>query len=81
MNWPPNSPDINEIEPVWDYMKDELASFETDNARKETVIVVKEAMKAIWEGISQEYINRRFLDFKNKLELVIENWGMNNFNA
>jgi hypothetical protein len=80
--WPPNSPDINEIEPVWNEFKDSLEEVEPFmSSSKETAQRIRTAMVKCWKELSEESIANRCADFKYKLKLVIRNGGKNNFNG
>lgn len=80
--WPSNSPDINEIEPVWDDLKDSIeAEGPFTGASQETGQRVRDAMHKCWAELSEEGIRNRCADFRYKLELVVQNAGRNNFNG
>lgn len=80
--WPPNSPDINEIESVWDDLKDSIeAEGPFTGASKETAQRVKVAMNKCWDELSDEGIQNRCADFRYKLELVVRNEGRNHLNG
>ena len=81
-HWPANSPDLNEIEIVWDSFQDSIASQGPFiGSSKATIGKVKDIMVQEWAGLSMDSIKNRCADFKNKLGLVIENEGQNNFNG
>lgn len=80
-NWPSKSPDLNKIEPIWNYEKDEISTYQFQRATQETVTSAKAALLHAWEELSQEYINRMCMDFHNKCKLVIQNRGDNNFDG
>lgn len=81
-NWPSNSPDMNEIEPVWNDFKDSIhAEGPFKGQSKETVARVKQITKKDWEELSMQAINNRCADFRYKLEFVIRNSGDNCFNG
>ena len=79
VDWPAQSPDLNKIEPLWDYLKDSLEEYEFKGQSQETKEQVKAALVCEWEKIPIALINRLCLDIRNKLELVIQNKGDNNF--
>jgi hypothetical protein len=80
-DWPAKSPDLNKIEPVWDYEKDEISTYQFTGACQETIADAKATLLHIWNKLPQEYIDRMCLDFHSKLELVKKNNGNNNFNG
>ena len=80
-HWPANSPDLNQIEIVLDSFKDSIASRGPFiGSSKATIGKVKDIMVQEWAGLSMDSIKNRCGDFKNKLRLVIQNEGQNNFN-
>jgi len=80
--WPANSPDLNEIELVWDIFKDSIASKGPFvGASKATINKVKNTMVQKWAELSMDSIKTRCGDFKTKLELVLQNEGQNNFHG
>lgn len=80
--WPSNSPDMNEIEPVWDDLKDSIdAEGPFKGTSQDMAEQVKDAMVKCWRELSLEGIANRCADFKYKCELVIRNRGNNNFNG
>ena len=80
-DWPAQSPDLNKIEPLWNYLKDSLEEYEFKGQSQETKNQVKAALVREWNKISIDLINRHCLDIQNKLELVIQNKGDNNFHG
>ena len=72
VDWPAQSPDLNKIEPLWDYLKDSLEEYEFKGQSQETKEQVKAALVREWEKIPIALINRLCLDMRNKLELVIQ---------
>lgn len=80
-NWPSKSPGLNKIEPIWDYEKDEIATYQFTGASQATVEEAKATLQKVWEELPQEYIDHMCMDFHNKCELVIKNKGDNNFDG
>jgi len=81
VDWPAQSPDLNKIEPLWNYLKDSLEEYEFKGQSQDTKEQVKAALVQEWEKIPIELINRHCLDLQNKLQLVIQNKGDNNFHG
>lgn len=80
--WPSNSPDINELEPLWNDFKDSIeAEGPFTDASKETAERVKKALVSCLDGLAEEGIRNRCDDFRCKLEPVVRNAGKNNFNG
>ena len=79
--WPSNSPDLNQIEPVWCDQKDEIATFQFTGASQETVEAAKAVLVQTWNEYPQELINRRCATFYEKLERCILHGGNNNYNG
>ncbi|RPB04436.1 hypothetical protein L873DRAFT_1799304 [Choiromyces venosus 120613-1] len=66
LDWPLKSPDINQIEGIWDYEKDEISTWQFVRASKAVV----DGAKAV---LCQA--------FHEKLQRVIIHGGNNNFNG
>ncbi|RPB04469.1 hypothetical protein L873DRAFT_1666545, partial [Choiromyces venosus 120613-1] len=81
LEWPSKSPDLNAIEQVWDYEKDEISTYQFTGASRATMLEAKETLEKVWLELSQEYIDSRCQSFHDKLELVILHGGRNNFNG
>ena len=79
VDWPAQSPDLNKIEPIWNYLNDSLEEYEFKGQSHETKDQVKVALVQEWNKIPLDLINRHCLELRNKLELVIQNKGNNNF--
>ncbi|RPA99716.1 hypothetical protein L873DRAFT_1682891, partial [Choiromyces venosus 120613-1] len=81
VDWLAQSPDLNKIEPLWDYLKDSLEEYRFKGQSQATKDEVKGALVLEWEEIPMDLINRHCLDLPNKLQLVIKNKGDNNFHG
>jgi hypothetical protein len=81
LNWPSKSPDINSIENVWDYEKDEISTYQFTGSSQATVEEVKDTLEKVWLELSQDYMDSRCRSFHDKLELVILHGGGNSFNG
>lgn len=80
-NWPPNSPDLNKIEPLWDDYKDLIQTEGPFTGKSIDPTIIRELMVKDWGKLSIETINNRCADFRYKLELVVRNQGRNNFHG
>jgi len=81
LNWPSKSPDLNQIEPIWDYEKDEVSTWQFIGASQRTIKEAKEALVRTWETLPQVVIDEKCRSFHEKLQLVILHGGNNNFNG
>ena len=72
VDWPPNSPDLNKVEPLWNYLKDSLATWGIKGASKEACDRARQAVLTEWDRMEQSYVDRQAKDFKDKLELCIK---------
>lgn len=80
-NWPSESPDLNQIEPIWSDEKDEIATYQFTGASQETIRKAKETLIRVWEELAQAIIDRRCATFREKLEHCILHGGNNNFDS
>jgi transposase len=55
LNWPSKSPDLNSIENVWDYEKDEISTYQFTGASKATVAEAKAMLEQVWINLSRLY--------------------------
>ena len=81
LKWPSNSPDLNQIEPVWCDQIDEIVTFQFTGASQETVEAAKAVLVQTWNEYPQELINRRCATFYEKLEQCILHGRNNNYNG
>ena len=63
LSWPPNSPNLNEIEPCWNYLKGSMAQYNFIGSGEETKQCVQEALYAEWECMPQELIDCFCMNF------------------
>lgn len=72
--WPPNSPDLNPIEAVWDFMKDYIQlnypslGSGKNQSRDKLRLVVKEA----WDSVSSEYFVKLIETMPARCKAVID---------
>jgi len=76
IDWPPNSPDLNRIERIWDPLKDE---FETLRRTQLARIAIKQRLTESWVNLPQEKIDSECKRFRGKLRQVLECDGGNDF--
>lgn len=79
--WPANSPDLNEIEPCWNYLKDSMAEYEFIGSSQATREEVKQALLLEWDRMPQELIDQFCMNFHLNLRQVHAWGGDNTFNA
>ena len=70
IGWPPNSPDLNPIENVWELMKTELS-----------MMIIKDyddlaqKIEILWANLTHEYLTSLINSMKDRLESCIKNQG------
>ncbi len=72
-NWPPSSPDLNLIEKIWRWIKNEITKLETVPT---TIEDIKEVLQELWSEVDPKdwrYLTERLTC---KLEDVINSKGM-----
>ena len=80
-NWPANSPDLNEIEPCWNYLKDAMMEYNFTGTSEQTRQEVVNTLKYEWDRMPQELVDRFCMNFHLNL-LQVRAWeGDNKFNA
>jgi transposase len=74
MFWPPNSPDLNPIETIWDEMKDYIEEKypEVHRSYKRLREVVNEA----WEAVTHERIKELIREMPERCQAVIKAEGL-----
>ncbi|RPA90330.1 hypothetical protein L873DRAFT_1879320 [Choiromyces venosus 120613-1] len=80
LNWPPKSPDLNQIESIWSYQKDETSTWNFVHASRQVLDAAKEILVRTGEELPQEVIDNKCQAFHEKLQRVILHDGNNNFN-
>lgn len=75
MCWPPNSPDLNMIEPLWMWMKRETTKYGVAKGQK----LLEEDWLECWENLSQERIRRWIERIPVHIKRVIELEGGNEY--
>lgn len=69
-NWPAQSPDINPIENLWDYIDRRLRKSTYKNADE-----MWNAIKSIWESIPIDFLQHLVSSVPRRLQAVIDNKG------
>ena len=68
--WPPQSPDLNPIENLWDYIERKL-----EKVLSTTLKGLSQTVKNIWQGIPQEVISNLISSMPRRIEAVIKAKG------
>ena len=69
MTWPPQSPDLNPIEQLWSYLKNQLGKYETDPSG---VIELWERVQVEWHKIPVELCRKLVESMPNRIAQVIK---------
>ena len=72
MKWPANSPDLNPIENVWAWMKQELCRLDSYPTIRETMV---HELKIIWKRLTPEFCQRYTNGNQKRLKKVVEAKG------
>ena len=79
--WPANSPDLNEIEPCWNYLKDAMMEYNFTGTSEQAREEVINTLKYEWDRMPQELVDRFLYEFSPQF-LQVQAWeGENKFNA
>lgn len=73
IKWPANSPDINPIENVWNWMKEWIESHY--DIQSLTLEELRAAIWAAWEAIPSDFLKRLMMDMPRRLQQVIDRDG------
>jgi transposase len=74
MVWPPNSPDLNPIETLWDEMKDYIQLHYPDVHRSYKRL--RSAVQEAWESITHERVKELVREMPARCRAVIEAQGL-----
>lgn len=77
---PPNSPDLNMIEGMWDYQKDRVDEYSVKEASQEEVDRAKDYVESEWEAASGK-AKQMSESFKDRLEKCVKADGDNNLRS
>jgi hypothetical protein len=82
INWPPNSPDLNPIEIVWNWMKQwiqEIYGIEIDSVeaqgKKIKPVRLRQMVKEAWEQITEEALHSLVRSMHQRCQDVINTQG------
>ena len=67
MPWPGNSPDVNPIKNVWDYIEANIADIHIRNVDE-----LYEAIKKVWLDVSGDYIKKLIDSMKRRIHAIIK---------
>jgi hypothetical protein len=68
--WPPYSPDLNPIENVWGWLKNQVSK-----DLPKTVASLKTSIKKHWKSVTADFLAPFYDSLPNRLQMVIENEG------
>ncbi|EPS35363.1 hypothetical protein H072_11274 [Dactylellina haptotyla CBS 200.50] len=79
MDWPPYSPDLNPIEHVWRYLKDQLHKLyprlkDIEN-KAEAVKQLKAVLEEVWYSLAAEYFENLAASMPKRVQAVIDAKG------
>jgi transposase len=76
--WPPQSPDLNPIEQIWKYIRQQIRQREHYPENKEQMF---KAWEEEWMKVPQHIINHRISKILKRAQQVLDNDGDNNFHG
>lgn len=71
--WPPFSPDLNPIETLWNDMKNWIGAHYAENL---TYTILRQAVRASWDAIGQEKLDKLLDTMQARCQAVIDADGM-----
>ena len=72
MDWPPQSPDLNPIEHLWEHLKKRLKEYENP---PKGILELWERVEKEWEAISTETCQNLIASMPRRMEAVIKAKG------
>ena len=78
LDWPSNSPDLNPIELVWDYLKKLINKKYGGQHTREALCNI---WKSEWEAMDQDIIDGFILQWFRSRDTVIKQQGNNRFHG
>lgn len=77
INWPPYSPDINIMENIWFYLKEELIKLNVAHSKKELWLNVGITMEQMWTSEMTKKANDLYESLPDRMEAIIKAKGGN----
>ena len=72
LKWPPNSPDLNIIEHIWEYLKDQLNAYPSS---PKSLDELWERVQDIWTNIPIEKIERLYESMPKRMTALVRSRG------
>ena len=72
MVWPANSPDLNLIETIWAYLKDQLGRYSQD---AKDIDELWERIQDIWNNIPEDLIHKLYESMPRRMQAVMQSKG------
>jgi hypothetical protein len=73
VQWPPNSPDLNPIENIWDWMKNWIELHY--DIQSLNLVHLRTAIYAAWRAVPEELLETLARSMPGRLRQVIESGG------
>ena len=80
MDWPPNSPDFNPIEHLWELMKSRIQT-RRGHERVTSISEMKEVLRQEWEKITGQEVNKEISKLPRVMAKCIEQQRGNKFHG
>jgi transposase len=72
MDWPVNSPDLNPIESLWAYLKQQLDQYDTD---PKCLDELWERVQDVWENVPDNFIQSLYSSMPRRMRVLYEHRG------
>jgi hypothetical protein len=69
MDWPVNSPDLNPIESLWAYLKQQLDQYDTD---PKCLDELWERVQDVWENVPDNFIQSLYTRMPRRMRVLYE---------